>query len=502
MAGPMSGARRRVIIVGAGLGGLSAACHLVGRGHDVMVVERASEPGGRAGRLVRDGFTFDTGPTVLTMPGLLEATVRAAGAELSDLLTLRRLDPAYRARFADGSTIRVRAHPQAMAEEIRSTCGPDEAAAFERFCGWLERLYALEIPAFVDRNYNHVTDLVRPVGPALRLVQLGGLRSLHRAVASFFSDERLRRLFSFQALYAGMSPHRARAAYAVITYMDTVAGVYAAEGGIGAVPRALATAAAKNGATFHFGVEVERVLRADGPRGAVRGVKTADGEVIMADAVVVNADLPTAYRTLLPGLSAPGHRRRRAYSPSAFVWHVGIRSRPSGDIAHHNIHFGRDWKGAFRALLQDGRRMPDPSVLVSVPTASDPSLAPPGESTLYVLEPVPNLSGNVDWSTDREQSRDRLATLLSRWGYLPENGAEIVTEQVADPTTWARDGLAAGTPFSLAHTFFQSGPFRPRNVDSRVPGLVFAGSGTVPGVGVPMVLISGRLAAERVDQLP
>jgi phytoene desaturase len=502
MARPMSAGRRRVVVVGAGLGGLSAACHLVGRGYDVMVLERADDPGGRAARLERDGFIFDTGPTVLTMPDLLEATVQAAGAELSDLLTLRRLDPAYRACFADGSTIRVRAHPEAMAEEIRSACGPDEAAAFARFCSWLERLYALEMPAFVDRNYDHVRDLVRPVGPALRLLQLGGLRSLHGTVASYFSDERLRRLFSFQALYAGMSPHRARAAYAVITYMDIVAGVYAADGGIGAVPRALATAAEKNGASFHFGTEVRRVLRADGPRGAVRGVQTVDGEAIPADAVVVNADLPVAYRTLLPDLPVPGRRRRRVYSPSAFVWHVGIRGQPTGDLAHHNIHFGREWEGAFRALLRDGRPMPDPSVLVSVPTVSDPSLAPPGRSTLYVLEPVPNLSGTVDWSTAREQSRDRLAMLLNQWGYLPDGGAEIVTEHVADPTTWAQDGMAAGTPFALAHTFFQSGPFRPANVDPRVPGLVFAGSGTVPGVGVPMVLISGRLAAERVDQLP
>jgi phytoene desaturase len=494
--------RRRVVVVGAGLGGLSAACHLVGRGHEVVLVERADEPGGRAGRLVRDGYTFDTGPTVLTMPDLLAATVRAAGVELPDVLTLRRLDPAYRACFADGSTIRVRAGRVAMADEIRAVCGSADAAAYARFCDWLERLYALEMPAFVDRNYDHPRDLLRPIPPALRLLRLGGLRSLDRKVAAFFADDRLRRLFSFQALYAGLSPQQARAVYAVITYMDSVAGVYTADGGVGAVPRALAAAAEKGGATFYYGTEVDRIVRTAGSGGAVQGVRTVDGEVIKADAVVVNADLPIAYRTLLPDVPPPRRRRRAQYSPSAFVWHIGLRGRPITDVAHHNIHFGADWRGAFRALLREGRCMPDPSVLVSVPTVSDPSLAPVGGSTLYVLEPVPNLHGRVAWPTERTLVRDRLESLLTRWGYLPAGDAHIETDHIADPTTWARDGMAAGTPFALAHTFFQSGPFRPGNVDPRVPGLVFVGSGTVPGVGVPMVLVSGRLAAERVEQLP
>jgi phytoene desaturase len=499
MARAMS--KRRVVVVGAGLGGLSAACHLVGRGHEVVVVERADEPGGRAGRVVRDGFTFDTGPTVLTMPGLLAATVGAAGLDLSDLLTLRRLDPAYRACFADGSTIRVRAVREEMTEEIRAVCGPREAAGFERFCRWLEQLYAIEMPAFVDRNYDNAADLVRPLAPMVRLLRLGALRSLSDQIASFFTDDRLRRLFSFQALYAGMSPRQARAVYAVITYMDCVAGVYAAEGGIGAVPRALANAAEKGGATFHYGVDVSRILQRSGSAGAVRGVRTADGDVIGADAVVVNTDLPIAYRTLLPQLTPPRKHRRLTYSPSAFVWHIGRRGDAPANAAHHNIHFGTDWDEAFQALLRDRTYMPDPSVLVSVPTLSDPSLAPPGGSVLYALEPVPNLHGRVEWSAARDRIRDRLSARLGQWGYLGQDTQEIVTDQIADPTSWARDGMAAGTPFSLAHTFLQSGPFRPRNVDPRVPGLVFVGSGTVPGVGVPMVLVSGRLAAERVEQL-
>lgn len=490
-------------MVGAGLGGLAAACHLAGRGHDVVVLERSGAPGGRAGRVEAEGFSFDTGPTVLTMPDLISDTIRAAGADPDGLLRMDRLDPAYRACFADGSTLLVHSDGEAMADEIRAACGPGDAAAYLRFRSWLDRLYRLEVPAFIDRNYDHWWQLAVPLGPALRLLWLGGLRGLQSTVDGFFRDERLRRLFSFQALYAGLSPHQARAAYAVITYMDSVAGVYAARGGVAAVPRALATAAEKAGAVIRYGVEVTGILRDGGARGRVRAVRTANGERLPADAVVVNADRPVAVRDLLAG--APRRQGRRpTYSPSALVWHIGTHHGPAADARHHNIHFGGQWREAFRAVLREGRRMPDPSLLVGVPTVTEPSLAPPGGSTLYVLEPVPNLDTGdaLNWPAEREAARERLASLLTAWGYLPAGTQGIATERLVDPLDWEAAGMAAGTPFALAHTFFQSGPFRPPNVVKEIPGLVFAGSGTVPGVGVPMVLISGRLAAERVEELP
>ncbi|HEX6419946.1 MAG TPA: FAD-dependent oxidoreductase, partial [Acidimicrobiales bacterium] len=184
---------RRAVVVGAGFGGLSAACHLVGSGWDVEVVERLDRAGGRAGRRERNGFRFDTGPTVLTMPDLLADVFAAAGTNLDDHLHLTRLDPAYRACFADGSELRVRADRADMAAEVARVCGPDEAERFERYADWLGSLYQLEQPAFLDRNYDHVADLVRPLGPALALVRLGALRRLDRVVARAFRDDRLRR---------------------------------------------------------------------------------------------------------------------------------------------------------------------------------------------------------------------------------------------------------------------------------------------------------------------
>jgi phytoene desaturase len=214
----------------------------------------------------------------------------------------------------------------------------------------------------------------------------------------------------------------------------------------------------------------------------------------MADAVVCTVDLPTAYQQLLGDLRPPRAVRRGNFSPSAAVWHVGVRGGPDPSVAHHNIHFGTEWSSAFDALLNRGELMPDPSRLVTLPALDDPTLAPTGCSTLYVLEPVPNLNGKINWSTEAGPLRERLHTFLTQQGYP----TEVITEDLVTPLEWQAHGLAAGTPFALAHTFSQTGPFRPSNVERRLPGMFFAGSGTVPGVGVPMVLISGKLAAGRV----
>jgi phytoene desaturase len=486
----------RVIVIGAGLGGLSAACHLAGAGYEVTVFEAGDQPGGRATRREVGGYTFDLGPTVLTMTGILADTFRAAGTDMDDHLTLRRLDPAYRAVYDDGSTIHVRAGREQMAEEIRTVCGAAEAEAFERFCHWLAELYTAEHAPFIDRNFNGVLDLVRPPVPALRLARLGGFGNLARRVGSFFSDDRLRRLFSFQSLYAGLAPHQALALYAVITYMDTVEGVYHAEGGMAAVSHALGIAAEKAGAEVHLATPIDQIVLADGAGGRVRGVRLATGEMVEADAVVCNAEPAVAYPRLLPSLRAPRVARKGTYSPSAVVWHAGVGGSLPAEAAHHNIHFGAAWRGAFDALLA-GRIMDDPSTLVSVPTLSDPALAPPGGHVLYALEPVPNLDASLDWDHLRGPLQDRLTARLAGFGY--PTSAEV--ELFVDPSDWAREGLERGTPFSLAHRFTQTGPFRPANVDRRAPGLVFTGAGTVPGVGIPMVLLSGKLAAARVEEL-
>jgi phytoene desaturase len=370
--------------------------------------------------------------------------------------------------------------------------GSVDAAAFDSFVDWLRRLYLNEMPNFIDRNFDSPLGLLSSPRAVAQLVRLGAFGRLGAAVRRRFTDPRLHRLFSFQAMYAGLAPESALALYAVITYMDSIEGVWFPEGGIHAVPMIMAQVAEKAGVTFRYGDAVESVLRS--PTGRVAGVRMRSGAQIVADAVVCTLDLPTAYHQLLSDLRPPRAVRRGQYSPSAVVWHVGVRGVPAPPVAHHNIHFGDQWGTAFDALLKQGRLMPDPSRLVTIPSLDDSNLAPTGCSTLYVLEPVPNLSGTIDWTIEAERIRERLHMFLAEQGYP----SDVITEDLVTPLEWQAQGMASGTPFALAHTFSQTGPFRPSNVEPQLPGMFFAGSGTVPGVGIPMVLISGKLAASRV----
>ena len=489
----------KVVVVGAGLGGLSAAAHLCKAGHDVHVIERSSMPGGRAGMVIQNGFRLDNGPTVLTMPNLLADAFAAAGADMSDYIAVKPVDPMYRACYADGSTLHVRHGREAMTQEIREFSNAREAEAFGRFCDWLEQLYRIEMRHFIDANFDSPLDLIKPWRAGLQLVRLGGFGKLGRKVASFFEDERLQRIFSFQSMYAGLAPYEALALYAVITYMDSVEGVFVPEGGMHAMASGLAAAVADAGASFRYDAPVTQITRDSS--GRVTGVEiggggVGDGEFVAADAVVCNPDLPVAYRTLLDGVPAPKVARNGKYSPSCLLWVAGVRGLPPPDAAHHNIHFGGDWDASFKALIHDGVRMPDPSILVTLHSLDDRSLAPEGCSSIYVLEPTPNLDGRVDWKRERDTIVQSLRDRVAGLGYP----TDVVVEEIYDPTDWEAQGMERGTPFALAHTFRQTGPFRPNNVDKKVPGLVFVGSSTLPGVGVPMVLVSGKLAAARVAE--
>ncbi|MEW1910895.1 phytoene desaturase family protein [Kitasatospora sp. NPDC085895] len=486
----VTGRTDHVVVVGAGLAGLSCALHLLGAGRRVTVLERGTQPGGRAGVLRSGGYRIDTGPTVLTMPDLLDEALAAGGSSLRERLDLVRLDPAYRAEFADGTAIDVHSDPDRMEAQIRSVAGPAEAAGYRRLRSWLEKVYRAQMHSFIDANFDSPLGLLG--ADLARLAALGGFGRLGPRIGSFLHDDRLRRIFSFQSLYAGVAPARALAAYAVIAYMDTVAGVWFPRGGMHAVPRALASAAAQAGAGLRYGRAVVSLER--GPSGRVVAVRTADGGRTPCDAVVITADLPAAHRLL-------GRRPRRAvplrWSPSAFLLHLGT-DRRWDRLTHHTLSFGAAWESTFTELTRSGRVMSDPSLLVTNPTATDPALAPPGRHLHHVLAPCPNLqTGPIDWARTAPAYRDSLLRELERRG-LEGLGDAVVFERVVTPADWLAQGHGAGTPFSAAHTLAQTGPFRPRNLVPGEENVVLAGCGTTPGVGVPTVLVSGKLAAARI----
>lgn len=497
----VTGRTDHVVVVGAGLAGLSAALHLAGRGRQVTVLERAGGPGGRAGCLDVDGYRLDTGPTVLTMPEIVEETFAAVGARMADRLTLTRLDPAYRAMFADGTALDVHADADAMADAVTAFAGAREAAGYLRLREWLTALYEAEFDRYIAANLDAPWRLLTP--QLARVAALGAFGRLDRAIGRFVSDERLRRVFSFQALYVGEPPQRARAAYAVIAYMDTIAGVYFPGGGMRALPAALAGAASAAGVRIRYHATVTELIRR-GDR--ITAAVTGEGDHVPCDAVVLTTELPLTYRLL-------GRTPRRVVplraSPSAVVVHLGLPAGTSADsaegaspgvsgLAHHTLVFGGAWRRGFDEIIERGELMSDPSLLVTRPTATDAALAPAGSELLSVLAPVPNLArGALDWPRlGPRYAESLLAGLAKRLQVSALDGARPL--HLITPHEWAASGMVAGTPFSYAHTLAQSGPLRPSNLPRGVENAVLAGGGTVPGVGVPTALLSGRLAADRI----
>jgi phytoene desaturase len=374
-----------------------------------------------------------------------------------------------------------------MTDEIRRVIGADEAAGYEKYVDFVSKLYKYEMKDFIDRNIDSPLNLLTP--NLARLVAMGAFRKLSPKVSQYLKDERTQKVFSFQAMYAGVSPQQALAIYAVIAYMDSVNGVFFPEGGMHALPRGLAGAATKHGVDIRYNTTVNHV---EMHNDRAQAVITDLGERIECDVVVLNPDLPVAWRELI-GVQ-PRKVKKLKYSPSCVTLLVG--SNKSYDFtAHHNIHFGKSWDGIFDELINKKVLMSDPSLLVTIPSQDDPNLAPIGKHSYYVLFPTPNLTADIDWRIEKSRYRDEMIRVMESRGYS-DFGKSIEIEHITTPLEWREMGLEAGAPFASAHTFLQTGPFRPKNI--AYENVVFTGSGTQPGVGVPMVLISGKLAAKRI----
>ncbi|MGC4959940.1 phytoene desaturase family protein [Gordonia sp. DT218] len=503
----------RVVIIGAGLSGLSAALRLTGLGHRVTVVDAAPTAGGLVRTeplaidaadldLTTETVGFDTGATVLTMPSLIDDALGAVGipaAESRRRLALIDVDPSYAARFADGTHLDVPRGADRLAAAATSTFGPDAGAGVRALTSWLARLHDVEFDTFIDHNLSSLSDLRdrRILSRAADLVAMGATRRLTPAVARHVTDERLQRVFTFQALYAGVPPQHAAAIYGVIAHMDIGLGVYYPTGGMGRVGAVLADALREAGGTVELSTRATALCR-DGAR--VTGVRLDSGNTLPADAVVAAVPIGEVARLLGAPMPRGPRWRRIRHSPSAVVIH-GLAPRSvtaNWPGHHHTLDFGAAWQETFVDLTRaPGRLMRDPSFLVTRPAVSDPSQTGPMEP-VSVLAPCPNLTtADLPWDVLADAYVDECLQTLARRGYRGIDTALRVL-RVDDPATWAAAGLPAGTPFGAAHTVRQTGPLRTPN---RWPGstnLILAGAATVPGVGIPPVLVSGRLAAERV----
>ena len=485
---PTRDGQPHAVVIGSGFGGLATAVRLSARGWRVTVLEKLDAPGGRAYVHRQGGHTFDAGPTIITVPSLFEELWALAGRRLADDITLKKLDPFYRIRFADGDHFDYSGDPDRMRAEVRRVSSSD-AAGYERFMKEADHCYKLGFVALGAKAFDTVGDLLRAAPSILRM---RGWRSLYTMVASHLKHPKLRIAMSLQSLLIGGNPFSVTCVYSLINSLERLWGVHWAMGGTGALVQGLASLLNSLGGTLRCDAEVRRIEVVDG---RTTGVTLASGEFMAADIVVSNADTAWTYRNLI----APEHRRhwtdkrieKGRYSMSLFVWYFGTNKQYT-EVPHHMMLLGPRYKGLLQDIFKKHKLAKDFSLYLHRPSATDPSMAPAGCDTFYVLAPVPHLASGTDWESQAEPYRRAIAEVLEGT-VLPGLTQHLTTSFVTTPQDF-HDRLLSfkGAAFGLEPLLLQSAWFRPHNRSEDVQGLYMVGASTHPGAGVPGVLMSAK----------
>jgi len=481
--------RPHAVVVGSGFGGLAAAVRLGARGYRVTVLERLAIPGGRARVLEQDGFRFDAGPTIITAPFMFEELWCLAGRDFASEVDLRSLDPFYRIRFHDGATFDVCGDADVMRTKV-ARLAPGDADGYEHFMRFAEQIYRVGFERLGQVAFDTWTDMAR-IAPAM--LRLRSYRTVYGLVASFVKNERLRFILSFHPLFVGGNPFKVTSIYGLIAFLERRHGVHFAMGGTGSLVRGLIGLIHAQGGDVRCNTEVASITL-QGRRAT--GVRLVSGESLTAEVVVSNADAAWTHRHLLPE-----HVRRRwtnrridraRYSMGLFVWYFGTR-RQYRDVPHHTILVGPRYRELLADIFIRHQLARDFSLYLHRPTATDPSLAPPGHDAFYVLAPVPHLDADVDWRVHAEPYRRSIEAFLAT-SVLPDLPRQVVTSRVMTPLDFRDDLLSVrGAAFGFEPRLSQSAWFRPHNRCEDVDGLFLVGAGTHPGAGVPGVLASARI---------
>jgi len=480
------------------MGGLAAAIRLSTLGFEVEVFEKNCHTGGRMGRIEADGFAFDTGPSLLLMTDTYRELFSFAGRNLEDYVNLIPLDGQYRVTFGDGDALTIRRTLPEMIRELERI-EPGVTPRFYRFLEDACLKYRLGRSEFVERDFEGARDFFGMRNLRL-LLKTRALGNYYRSVSRFFKTDKLRQAFSLQTMYLGLSPFEAPAVYSLLPYTELAEdGLWFPEGGMYALIRAMERLATELGVRLHMNSPVEEVVVA---KGQARGVRV-NGEEVAADAVLVGADLPYAYRELLPDAANGDFRLRRKrekleYTASAFMLYLGIDRKLDG-MLHHNFYLSPKYRENFEQIFRDHALPDDPSFYAVVPSKTEPSMAPEGMESLFVLVPVPHLGPNVDWERDGPAFKEKVYELLERRCGVDRES--VVYEMVRTPLDWRDEyNLEEGAAFGIGHGILQVGYFRPPMVSRSVGGLYFVGASTRPGTGVPLVTIGARLVAERIER--
>jgi phytoene desaturase len=487
---------KRINIVGAGPGGLTAAMLLAARGFNVTVFEKDPHIGGRNSAIVRNGYKFDTGPTFLMMKFILDEVFEEAGRHIDSYLRCVKLEPMYRLQFED-----LRIEPttgrEAMLQQLDAHF-PGNHAGYEKFMTVEKERFHRMYPC-LQKDYSSLAQyLSRDMLRALPKLSLG--RSLISVLGDYFGDnEKLKLSFTFQAKYLGMSAWDCPGAFAILPYVEHAFGVYHVMGGLSEISEAMAKVCREVGVDLRLRTPVKRLILEG--RG-VRGVELDNGERILADETVLNADFGYAMKHLVP----PGTLRKyspekvdaREYSCSTFMLYLGLDK--VYDLPHHTIFFAGDYRRNISDIFQSKSLSEDISFYIRNASVTDPGLAPPGHSAIYVLVPVPNRTANINWATEQTAFRDRVITAMETRGGMTDLRRHIREEIVYTPQTWQDMNIQFGATFNLAHSLRQMLYFRPRNKFEELDHCYLVGGGTHPGSGLPTIYESGRIAANLISR--
>jgi phytoene desaturase len=486
----MNAARQpHAVVIGSGFGGLAAAIRLGARGYRVTILERLDAPGGRAYVHKQDGFSFDAGPTIVTVPFLFEELWELCGRKMSDDVTLAPLDPFYRIVFDDGSHFDCSGDPDKMRAEV-ARISPQDVKGYEAFLKASEDRYWYGFEVLGNMPFTNFTDMVKALP---KLAALRSDRSVWRAVCRYVKDQRLRIVLSFHPLFIGGNPLSVTSVYILISYLERRWGVHFAMGGTGALVKGLLGLVESQGNRIRYNATVDKI---DVVNGHATGVTLENGETISADLVVSNADIAWTYSNLLRDVPRRRWTDRKVdsldYSMGVFVWYFGTNRRYD-NLEHHTVLMGPRYEELLKDIFKRKKLADDFSIYLHRPTATDPSLAPEGCDAFYALSPVPHLGADVDWETMAEPYRKAIEARLEE-RLMPGLSKSIVTSHVTHPRDFANRLLAwRGAAFGPEPLLTQSAWFRTHNKSEEVDNLYFVGAGTHPGAGMPGVLASAKI---------
>jgi len=486
---------KKVIIIGAGIGGITTAIHLSRQGYDVKIFEKNTYPGGRCGNFEKDGHRFDIGATLLMMTDIYEKTYESFGKNLFDELNLFRMDPIYSIKFSDGQDILFSSDLTNLQKQLEAV----EQGSYTQFLKYMHesfRTYKLSMKHIIDRNYFRATEFFN-LKNLLLLFRLKAFNNHYSHTAKFFKSELLRIVFTFQNIYVGQNPFSASAIFAMLPFLELTDGVWFPEGGMNQVVQNLLSIAKENGVEILYDQKVEEIIL-NGKKAT--GIRVNGDIVYDADIVVSNADLPFVYDNLLPESSAAKRIQKLDYTCSAFMFHWGM-NKVYPQLEQHNVFVSDNYKENIDTVFKDKDLSVDPSFYVHAPTRTDKSAAPENEDTISIIVPVGHIeeNKNQDWTVLKDQARNAILNRLKKEG-LSDFEKHIRFEVCYNPKTWeSMFNLSRGSVFgSLSHNLLQMGYMRPHNQHKKYKNLFFVGGSTHPGNGIPMVLLSAKHTSEKV----